>query len=84
MSIEFDEPTFVASSYTQPTDKGITGLVIKIGLAKNAAQANVVMIGLIIILIFVSWFSLNSMSSDQLTGMEIPIDAAGAEEETLP
>jgi len=85
MSVEFNEPEFGASTRApKKTERGVIGLIIKTGLAKNATQANLVMIGLIVVLILISWFSLSSMSSpSEAVDTEPPVDEVGTDP-TLP
>lgn len=72
MPVEFNEPEFGTTNRApQRREKGIVGLIMKMGLAKNASQANIIMIGLIVVLALVSWFAISSTSAP---------DAAPAEE----
>ena len=74
MSIQFEEEQFNnlnrQTHFNQP--KGFVGLVIKMGLAKNAQQANLVLIGFIFILILISFFSLRSMQPNE--AVQVPVD----------
>ena len=63
MQVEFEDQKWRApATYRRPTEKGIVGLLIKWGLAKNATQANLIMIGLIVVLCCISYFSLTSIN----------------------
>ncbi len=45
MSVEFNEPEFTIPSQREGQEpSGIARLIIKLGLAKNVAQANIVML----------------------------------------
>ncbi len=51
--VQFDEEDVMVSQsahgYTQSSEKGLVKLIIKLGLAKNAAQANYVLIGIMVL-----------------------------------
>lgn len=65
MVVEFNsEQQYKSPKYLRKAQspKGILGLVIKLGIAKNEQQANLVLIGLIIVLMIISFFSIRSMT----------------------
>lgn len=71
-NIQFDE-----QSYTTPThspyarnEKGITGFLIKNGIAKDPRQAGLMMIGMTVVLLLISFFAIKSASSDDVFNSE--------------
>ncbi len=61
MAVEFNEDDFNAARQEPPIQQnsGITGMLIKSGIVKNARQANYVMIATIIVLLCViAYFTL--------------------------
>lgn len=64
MSVEFNEPQYQTSSpvYTQK-EKGIVGLIMKTGLVKDKKQANLVMIGIIVVMAIIFFISISSMGN---------------------
>ena len=61
MQVQFDDQQWNRPAPQQAhNDKGIIGLLIKTGVVKNRQQANLAMIGLIILLCFISYFAIFS------------------------
>lgn len=59
-------------------EKGIIGLLIKAGIAKNAAQANIIMIILIVVLCGISYFAISSMHHTPPPPSNIPAQGTAA------
>ncbi len=56
MNFQFEEQQYTRRSLATPKASGIAGLLIKSGVAKNMAEANMWMIGIIVVLgLFMSW-----------------------------
>lgn len=82
MPVQFNEPEFGTPNRTpQRREKGIIDLIMKMGLAKNESQANIIMVGLIVVLVLIAWVSLSSIgSSGQADNVDTPpaeLDAGG-------
>ena len=61
MQVQFEEEQYNTIRPVKRSPKGLLGLVIKSGIAKTPAQANMVLIGLIVVLMIISYISLNSL-----------------------
>ena len=62
MQLEFDEQKWTAPNRpNRPDEKGIIGLLIRWGVVKNKAQANMLMLGLIVVLCIISYVALSSL-----------------------
>lgn len=64
MSVEFNEEQGSTRYPHTTTPKGITGLLIKTGLAKDVKQANLIMLGVIGFMAVIFFISIVSMSGD--------------------
>ena len=80
--MQFNEESRSADS-RQPTrtnQKGLTGFLISLGIAKNTKQANVVLIVVLVVLCAVMYFALVSLSDDASPNIENddtpPIDSS--------
>ena len=61
--LQFDEQQYTSvRGQSPPQGKGVTELIISLGIVKDKKQANLVMVGLIIILAIISWFSISSLT----------------------
>lgn len=74
-NLEFNEPTKFKPVHRGPQHKGIIGLLIKHGFAKNVAGANLIMIGIIIVMMIISYFAIfgfgSSSTSVEMTDEEL-------------
>ena len=62
--VQFEEEQFTSSRLPRTNQpKGITAKLIKLGVAKNEKQAGLIMIGMIVVLLLISWFSISSLGS---------------------
>lgn len=57
MSVEFNEGQYTSTQKRPLSEKGIIGLIIKTGLAKDVQQANYVMIGIIVVMAIIFYIT---------------------------
>ncbi|MEX0930771.1 MAG: hypothetical protein WDZ68_00580 [Candidatus Paceibacterota bacterium] len=62
--IKFNEPNVSSHRRFNHQEKGIIGLLTKHGIAKNVATANLIMIGMIVILVAIAFTALSGMGRD--------------------
>lgn len=63
--VQFENENYTSPShFKKPSPKGITGLLIKAGLAKNDNQANLILIMIIAISLLFVYLSLKSRGSN--------------------
>ena len=56
MPVEFEDQQFERPGVPEQKRGGLVGLVIKLGIAKNAGQANLILIGIAIVAILLTVF----------------------------
>ncbi len=65
MKVEFEGEQYHTARQTSHGTSTIIELVIKLGIAKSATQANIFLIALIVILITISFFSLRLITDEE-------------------
>ena len=61
-----EQQSYQTSVKPSPAASGMAGFLIKKGLAKNATQANLILIGVIVVLVLIMFFALRGGESSSV------------------
>lgn len=74
-NVQFDEEQYSQTSFKVPKPSKMAGFLIRVGLAKDEKSANVILIGVIVVMAIIFFISIsggNSSSTEYDSAMDDP------------